>query len=127
MQTRLAGTEDAGALARMLHDFNTEFGEPTPGTATLESRVIRFIESGEKIYLLGGSGPDGFAQVSFNSSIWSEGPIVLIEELYVIPDLRRQGMGRALIATGGNRTRAARLLGICERTLRNKLNSPTAA
>jgi DNA-binding NtrC family response regulator len=31
---------------------------------------------------------------------------------------------RALEATGGNRTRAARLLGISERTLRNKLNRP---
>jgi DNA-binding protein Fis len=28
---------------------------------------------------------------------------------------------RALAATGGNRTRAAKLLGISERTLRNKL------
>ena len=97
METTLAGTADAGELARMLHDFNTEFGEPTPGTAILESRVTRFIESGEKIYLLGGAGPDGFAQVSFNSSIWSEGPILLIEELYVIPELRRQGTGRALM------------------------------
>jgi DNA-binding protein Fis len=33
----------------------------------------------------------------------------------------------ALAATGGNRTRAAKLLGISERTLRNKLNSPRAA
>ena len=31
---------------------------------------------------------------------------------------------RALEETGGNRTKAARLLNISERTLRNKLNVP---
>ncbi|MBP6443636.1 MAG: hypothetical protein KA267_06400, partial [Gemmatimonadales bacterium] len=44
-----------------------------------------------------------------------------------LADLERLTIERALVATGGNRTRAARLLGISERTLRNKLNSPTAA
>jgi DNA-binding NtrC family response regulator len=38
--------------------------------------------------------------------------------------LERQAITRALAATGGNRTRAAKLLGISERTLRNKLNGP---
>ncbi|MBL8987627.1 MAG: sigma-54-dependent Fis family transcriptional regulator [Gemmatimonadetes bacterium] len=33
---------------------------------------------------------------------------------------------RALAATGGNRTKASKLLGISERTLRNKLNTPKA-
>lgn len=36
--------------------------------------------------------------------------------------LEEQAIARALEATGGNRTRAAKLLGISERTLRNKLN-----
>ena len=36
--------------------------------------------------------------------------------------IERQTIDRALAATGGNRTRAAKLLGISERTLRNKLN-----
>ncbi len=34
---------------------------------------------------------------------------------------------RALESTGGNRTKAAKLLGISERTLRNKLNTPKVA
>jgi DNA-binding NtrC family response regulator len=41
--------------------------------------------------------------------------------------LERIAIGRALAATGGHRTRAAGLLGISERTLRNKLNTPPAA
>ena len=42
-------------------------------------------------------------------------------------ELERLAIQRALVATGGNRTRAAKLLGISERTLRNKLNTPKAA
>ncbi len=46
---------------------------------------------------------------------------------YNLDALERLAIERALAATGGNRTRAARLLGISERTLRNKLNTPRAA
>jgi DNA-binding NtrC family response regulator len=46
---------------------------------------------------------------------------------YNLDALERVAIERALAATGGNRTRAARLLGISERTLRNKLNHPRAA
>ncbi|MDX2193360.1 MAG: sigma-54 dependent transcriptional regulator [Gemmatimonadales bacterium] len=48
-------------------------------------------------------------------------------ESFNLDELERQAIGRALQATGGNRTRAAKLLGISERTLRNKLNGPKAA
>ena len=37
--------------------------------------------------------------------------------------LERQAIRRALAATGGHRIRAAELLGISDRTLRNKLNA----
>ncbi len=39
-----------------------------------------------------------------------------------LDELEREAIHRALAATGGNRSRAAKLLGISERTLRNKLN-----
>jgi len=41
-----------------------------------------------------------------------------------LEEIERRAIARALEATGGNRTRAAKLLGISERTLRNKLNTP---
>jgi DNA-binding NtrC family response regulator len=46
---------------------------------------------------------------------------------YNLDAIERVTIERALAATGGNRSRAARLLGISERTLRNKLNAPRAA
>jgi DNA-binding NtrC family response regulator len=46
---------------------------------------------------------------------------------YNLDELESQAIVLALAATGGNRTRAARLLGISERTLRNKLNTPREA
>ena len=95
--TRRAGSEDAPLLARMLHDFNTEFGDPTPGPQVLTRRVHDFIENGEMTYLLGGDGPDGFAQVSFKPSIWADEPVGYLEELYVVPDRRGEGIGRAIM------------------------------
>ena len=45
-----------------------------------------------------------------------------VPDAFNLDELERQAIQRALTATGGNRTRAAKLLGISERTLRNKLN-----
>jgi DNA-binding NtrC family response regulator len=47
--------------------------------------------------------------------------------VFNLDELEKQAIDRALAATGGNRTRAAKLLGISERTLRNKLNVPKVA
>jgi DNA-binding NtrC family response regulator len=44
--------------------------------------------------------------------------------VFNLDELERRAIDRALAATKGNRTRAAKLLGISERTLRNKLNVP---
>lgn len=94
---RRTSADDAPVIARMLHDFNTEFSEPTPGTAILTCRVLAFIRSGAMTYLMGGVGPDGFAQVSFRPSVWADEPVGYLEELYVIPDRRGEGIGRALM------------------------------
>lgn len=96
-QARAARPDDAALLARFLHDFNTEFEEASPGPGVLEPRVRGFIEGGVKTYLLGGPGPDGFAQFSFNASVWSDDPVGLLEELYVVPAERGKGVGRALM------------------------------
>lgn len=95
---RQATPTDAPLLARMLHDFNTEFEDPSPGIDVLSDRVAEFIANETKVYLLGGDGPDGFAQVDFIRSVWSEGPVAHLDELYVVPERRGRGTGKALMA-----------------------------
>lgn len=51
-------------------------------------------------------------------------PHIVATDAFNLDELERQAIARAMEATGGNRTRAAKLLGISERTLRNKLNVP---
>jgi ribosomal protein S18 acetylase RimI-like enzyme len=101
-QVRLAGPPDAQSVGRLLHDFNEEFEEPTPGAAALADRVARLIEEGQTAVLLvggkpGGGEPDGLAVLRFRPAIWSQGLECYLAELYVVPALREQGRGRALM------------------------------
>jgi hypothetical protein len=56
---RPAGTEDAEAVGRLLHDFNVEHDEATPGPHALAERVGDLMSGGDTVVLLVGDGPDG--------------------------------------------------------------------
>ena len=94
---RRAGIADAGEVARLLHDFNTEFSDPTPGVGVLTRRIGQLLEEGEVTVLLGGKGPDGFALFRLKPSLWDNAPEAYLEELYVAPPRRGEGIGRALL------------------------------
>ncbi len=94
-------------MARLLNDFNTEFGEETPGVAALAERVADFIEKEEAVFLLAGEGPDGVAQMRYFPSLWTGGLEAYLEELYVAPALRGGGIGRALLESAMDTARAA--------------------
>jgi ribosomal protein S18 acetylase RimI-like enzyme len=96
-RVRRATPGDAPQVARMLHDFQSEFDEPTPGLETLEDRYGELIRTKEMIVLLVGEGPDGFAQLRFRPWVYSAGLHSYLEELYVVPRLRGNGLGRALL------------------------------
>jgi ribosomal protein S18 acetylase RimI-like enzyme len=94
---RRAEIADAEDIGRLLHDFNTEFEELTPGPQALAERMRQLIGGDETAVLLVGDGPDGLAVLRFRRSIWTAGLECYLAELYVVPQLRGQGRGRALM------------------------------
>lgn len=97
IEIRRAEPGDAPAVARLLHEFNAEFDEPTPGIGVLTGRVRELLAAGTVVVLLAGDDPDGLSQFRFLRSVWSDGLDVYLEELYVVPALRGGGIGRALL------------------------------
>lgn len=84
---RIAATEDAGDIARLLHDFNTEFETPSPGVD------------------LAGEPAIAVALVTLRSNVWYDGQVAVLDELYVVPDLRDRGIGSAVMRQLHSRAR----------------------
>jgi ribosomal protein S18 acetylase RimI-like enzyme len=97
LAVRLAQPADADMVGQLLHDFNTEFGDPTPGPVRLAARIRQLLGEGQTTVLLAGAGPDGLAVLRFRPGIWSEALECYLAELYVAPDQRGHGLGRALM------------------------------
>ena len=94
---RVATADDASTAARLLHDFNSEYDEYTPGPEALAERARELIEAGEVTILLGGEDEVGLVQLRFRPSIWSDSLEAYLQELYVAPAHRGNGIGRALL------------------------------
>jgi ribosomal protein S18 acetylase RimI-like enzyme len=69
----------------------------TPGPAALAERVKELLAGGDTKILLAGDEPSGVAVLRFRPSIWTAGLECYLAELYVAPEKRGQGMGRALM------------------------------
>jgi len=94
---RVANDREVAAIGRLLHDFNLEFGEPTPSPGALADRIRELLHKGDTEVLLVGDGPDGLAVLRFRAAIWTTGLECYLAELYVVPDRRGEGLGRALM------------------------------
>lgn len=92
---------DAGRVARLQHDFNTEFDTPVPDVDVLTARLERMLARDDVLVLLAEPTPGdavGFALVTFRPTPFYDGPLAQLEELYVRPQLRDQGIGTAIMA-----------------------------
>ncbi len=87
--------------AQLLHDFNTEYGEPTPPIDHLAARLVELIGGRHVTVLLAReretSSAVGVAVMRLQPSVWSPAAEAYLSELYVIPSQRGRGYGRELI------------------------------
>ena len=93
-QVRVAEPADAETIGRLLHDFNDEFGDSTPGPAKVAARVRELLAAGVITALV---ADDGVAVLYLRPALWTEGLECYLAELYVAPARRGRGLGRALL------------------------------
>lgn len=95
--TRRATPHDAARLAELLHAFNTEFDTETPGVEVLAERLRTLLGGTSTFAVLGGDPAVGLALVTLRPNVWSEGPVALLDEMYVEPAHRGGGVGGAAL------------------------------
>ena len=94
---RRAEVGDADEVARLLHDFNTEFDASSPGVEVISARLRTLLDEPRTFALLVGEPGQGVALVTLRPNVWYPGPVALLDELYVVPDRRGEGLGPRLI------------------------------
>lgn len=92
-EVRVAGVGDARIVAKLLRDFNTEFDTPVP--ENLERRFIELLALDSVLVLL--AGEDGFALITLRPSPYYDGPVAMLDELYVAPGHRGRGIGTQMM------------------------------
>ncbi|MBS1878544.1 MAG: GNAT family N-acetyltransferase [Actinobacteria bacterium] len=111
VEIRRAGAAEAPIVARLLHDFNAEFGEQTPTVEVLTELTRPLLEGGEILVFLAGEA-DGISLWRLRPSPWTGRPEAYLQELYVVPERRGEGRGRALLEATMAAAREAGATGI---------------
>ena len=94
---RIATREDAVSAAELLDRFNREFDAPTPGRVVLADRLRRLIPGGDVVVVLAGAPAVAVALLTLRPNVWHDGPVGLLDELYVLPSQRGRGIGAAVL------------------------------
>lgn len=90
-------SRDRTIVADLLHDFNTEFGAPSPGPEVLAGRLETLLGGGSTLAIVAGEPAIGLALVTMRTNVWFDGPVALLDELYVAPPFRGRGIGSSIM------------------------------
>ena len=102
---RAATPSDAETVARLLDAFNREYHTPTPGPAVLAARLRGLLAGSDVIAFLAGDPAVAVALLTLRPNVWYDGPVALVDELYVAPEARGRGFGSALLVAAESFTR----------------------
>ncbi|WP_262848608.1 GNAT family N-acetyltransferase [Mumia quercus] len=94
---RLATPDDAVEIAGLLHDFNLEFGWPSPSPDVLAPRLRALLGGPATFAYVAGTPIHALALVTLRPNVWVAGSVAVLDEMYVVPSLRDQGIGSAVI------------------------------
>jgi ribosomal protein S18 acetylase RimI-like enzyme len=114
LDLRLATPQDADRIAGLASAFRNHLERATPTDAQFRTSVAALLESGDaEFYLAEADGqPMAYVLQRFRYSMWVAGLDATIEDLFVTPEHRRKGIGKALIQFALDRARGRECLSV---------------
>src|SRR6476469_2487027 len=104
-----AEPDEAETVAQLLVSFRDHLGLDWPSDNAFLAGVEKLLDDPSTDFLLGAphadAAPAGVAQLRYRWAVWRAGPDCLLEDLYVTPEARRVGLGRALLDAAIERAR----------------------
>lgn len=99
---RLCQPEDAALLAPLIQALAAEEGAEPPESEALEELISALLTTGFSDFVLAESGLDGGAvlgcvQINYRLSTWATAPYAYVEDFYLKPESRGQGVGTKLL------------------------------
>jgi GNAT superfamily N-acetyltransferase len=105
---RLAAESDAEALSRLVASFRDHLAQAEPRDRTIPASVARLLRDCNTDFLLALDStcePCGYSQLRFRYSLWVNGVEGQLDDIFVLPVVRRCGIGTALLAASIERAR----------------------
>lgn len=103
---RIAPAREAPEVARLLAGFRDYYDDGEPDDELMLATVERLIGDPATEYLLAGEPACGVAQIRYRLSVWTGVEDAWLEDLFVEPEARGAGLGRALVEACLERARA---------------------
>jgi ribosomal protein S18 acetylase RimI-like enzyme len=117
LRIRIASAADLGALVRLAGAFRDHLGLLTPLDADLRASIALLLQDAGTEFFLAREAhgmPLGYVQARYRYSAWTSGLEAELEDVFVIREARRGGVGLRLIAFAITRAtaRGCRTIGL---------------
>jgi ribosomal protein S18 acetylase RimI-like enzyme len=97
---RIAHEEDLEWLVRLAAAFRDHVGQSTPSEAEFRTSIAALLQDVGTEFFLACDRPGavlGYVQVRYRYSAWTSALEAELEDVFVVPEARRRGVGRRLV------------------------------
>ena len=103
---RVADAADSARLVELVRSFRDHVAQVRPSDAEVTASVERLIADPATDFLIASSAQDGalgYVQLRYQYSLWVNGTLAQLEDLFVLSSFRRRGVGLQLLQAAAAR------------------------
>jgi len=97
---RIAREEDLESLVRLAAAFRDHLGQSTPSEAEFRTSIAALLQDAGTAFFLACDGQGavlGYVQARYRFSAWTSALEAELEDVFVVPEVRRRGVGLRLV------------------------------